>query len=46
MRFKYIVAALCLGAFVSCDKESISEPGFDITGYKVTSIVEHFEQRG
>ncbi|MGN7722016.1 DUF5017 domain-containing protein [Chitinophaga sp. 22620] len=40
MRFKYIIAALCLGAFVSCDKESISEPGFDITGYKVTSIVD------
>lgn len=40
MRFKYIVPALFLGIFASCDKEDISEPDFNITGYKVTSIVD------
>lgn len=40
MRFKYIVSALCMVIFASCDKESISEPGFNVTGYQVTSIVD------
>lgn len=40
MRFKYIVSVLCLGIFASCDKEGISEPGFNVTGYKVTAIVD------
>lgn len=40
MRFKYILSALCIGIFASCDKEGISAPNFDITGYQVTSIVD------
>jgi hypothetical protein len=40
MRFKYIVSALCLGIFISCDKENIKEPGFNVTGYQVTSIID------
>lgn len=40
MRFKYIVSALCLAIFASCDKEGISEPDFNVTGYKVTAVVD------
>ncbi|WP_343306753.1 DUF5017 domain-containing protein [Chitinophaga niabensis] len=40
MKIRYIIAALCLVIFASCDKEGISQPAFNITGYKVTSIVD------
>jgi len=40
MRFKYIISALCLVLFASCDKDGISEPAFNVTGYKVTPIVD------
>lgn len=40
MRFKYIIPALCLAIFASCDKESISEPDFNVMGYEVTSIID------
>lgn len=40
MKIRYIIAALCFVIFASCDKEGISQPAFNITGYKVTSIVD------
>lgn len=40
MRFKYIVSALCLGIFASCDKEDISAPDFNVTSYKVEAVVD------
>lgn len=40
MRFKYIIPALSLAIFASCDKEGISEPDFNVTGYEVTSVTD------